>query len=134
MKHIKRFNESQNGNIVTLTKSDVDKLGYNGKVEYELYSNFGFDDDQTLEADFSDNIHTNWQNNEVSIGELIDKTGQEEIGYAIKVNGHIKYLITIYEPHGCSFDNKRGYVIAYGHEEITTLSLEDGEFNTDYTR
>jgi hypothetical protein len=140
MKHIRRFNESQNEEI-TLTMDDVRKLKHNlgaGEARYDndpnsFMDNYGWDEGDTLTVvkGWGGSEPQKWNGKEVLIYDLY-KEG--ELGYAILIDGKIEYLIGIYEPHGCSLNAKRGLVTAHGHEEIIKLWLDDGEFEETYTR
>jgi len=135
MKHIRRFNESQNEEI-TLTMDDVRKLKHNLGYDNDPNSfmdNYGWDEGDTLTVvkGWGGSEPQKWNDKEVLIYDLY-KEG--ELGYAILIDGKIEYLIGIYEPHGCSLNTKRGVVTAHGHEEIIKLWLDDGEFEETYTR
>lgn len=133
----KKFNESENDKI-TLTMDDVRKTKHNlGWGDMDFMKNYHWEEDKLLIAMPS---HYNKQqfygDDKISIYDLYskDKKYMSEIGYAILVNDEVKYLIGIYEPHGCKLNAKRGIVTAHGHEEIINLWLEDGEFESTHTR
>lgn len=141
MKHLKRFNESSKDQII-LTMDDVRKtkhnLDYRDKPDSFLY-NYGWEETQQLVAMPDGNKPQTWDGKEVKIFDLYAKGSSErmlgrEIGYAISIDGVIEYLISIYEPHGCSLNAKRGCVTAHGHEQIIILWLDDGEFEEIRTR
>ena len=142
MKHIKKFNESQNLN--TITMDDVRKTKHNltpegrqtvddgvRRVNLDFLSNYGWNENTVLKASVIDVLDYNGK--EIQISEL-QHNNHEEIGYAIKENGVLKYIIGIYEPHGIELFSKRGLITAYGHEEIVMLWLADGGFDTIATR
>ncbi len=136
MKHIRRFNESQNEEI-TLTMDDVRKLKHNLGYDNDPNSfmdNYGWDEGDTLTVvkGQGGSEPQKWNGKEVLIYNLYHD--RSELGYAILIDGKIEYLIGIYEPHGCSLNTKRGLVTAHGHEEIIKLWLDDGEFEETYTR
>lgn len=134
MKHLKRFNESQSEEI-TLTMDDVRKLKHNlnyGNEPDSFMRNYGWNEDDTLTAAKGYQNSETWDGKEVLVYDLYNQGG--ELGYAILIDGKVEYLIGIYEPHGCDINTKRGVVIAYGHEEIIKLWLDDGEFETTHTR
>lgn len=56
-----------------------------------------------------------------------------EFGYVVYKNGEIEYVIGIYEPHGFNVNEKRGLISVYGHEELITLWLDNGEWDRKYT-
>lgn len=116
MKHIKKFNESKGD---TLTMSDVKEIKF-GK---ELIKDYGWEDDQVLEIGWSQLSRGNIEVNSL----LADRS---EIGCAVTIDGVIKYLIGIYEMHGCKYIEKRNLLVVYGHDGIKLLWLEDG--GTDY--
>jgi hypothetical protein len=141
MRYLKRFNESSEDQII-LTMDDVRKtkhnLGYGDKPDSFL-SNYGWEETQQLVAMPSHNKPETWDGKEVKIFDLYAKGSSErmlgrEIGYAISIDGVIEYLISIYEPHGCSLNAKRGCVTSHGHEQIIKLWLDDGEFEETQTR
>jgi hypothetical protein len=142
MKHIRRFNESQNEEI-TLTMDDVRKLKHNlgddDNNPDSFMDNYGWDEGDTLtvvkgwrDSMPPKDLPQKWDGKEVLIYNLYHD--RSELGYAILIDGKIEYLIGIYEPHGCSLNAKRGLVTANGHEEIIKLWLDDGEFEETYTR
>jgi len=61
-------------------------------------------------------------------------TGKYELGFLIFKNDEPIYLVSIYEPHGASINQKRGMVTIWGHETIINLWLDDGEFSKMHTR
>jgi hypothetical protein len=139
MKHLKKFNESQDE--IILTMDDVRKLKHNlgnGDDPDSFMSNYNFDEDDTLKSTkgwIMNLIYEKpemWNGKEVLIYDLYKQDG--ELGYAILIDGNIEYLIGIYEPHVCSLNTKRGVVTAHGHEEIIKLWLDDGEFEETHTR
>jgi hypothetical protein len=135
MKHIRRFNESQNEEI-TLTMDDVRKLKHNLGYRNDPNSfmdNYSWDEGDTLTVvkGWGGSEPQKWNGKEVLIYDLYK---EYELGYAILIDGKIEYLIGIYEPHGCDLNTKRGLVTAHGHEEIIKLWLDDGEFEETYTR
>lgn len=81
-----------------------------------------------------ESIRTNWNGKEVVVYDLIDGTEGYELGYAISIDGKLEYLVSIYEPQGCSVNSKRGLFTCHGHEEIIKVWLDDGEFEEEYTR
>jgi hypothetical protein len=135
MKHLKKFNESQNESI-TLTMDDVRKLKHNlnyGNDPDSFMRNYGWNEDDTLTAHHNWYLAPQtWNGKEVLIYDLYNQNG--ELGYAILIDGKVEYLIGIYEPHGCDLNTKRGVVTVHGHEEIIKLWLDDGEFEETYTR
>ena len=149
MKHLKKFNESSTEQVI-LTMDDVRKtkhnLGYGDKPDNFL-SNYSWTETQQLVAmpGYDTNFRgassksQTWNGKEVKIWNLYAKGSSErmlgrEIGYAISIDGVIEYLISIYEPHGCSLNAKRGCIMAHGHEQIITLWLDEGEFEEIHTR
>jgi len=134
MKHIRKFNESQNEEI-TLTMDDVRKLKHN--LEDSFMDKYK---DDTLIVTENLRAIDLWNNKSkdclVLVYDLLHKsTGyKDQLGYAIKIGNKVEYLISIYEPHGCSINDKRGVVTAHGHEQIIKLWLDDGEFEETYTR
>lgn len=137
MTKINRFNESSN--TIELTMDDVRKLHHNMNYRKEKDSfmkNFHWKEDQILIAKKGYSKPDSWDGKEVEIYDLYTKSEKYliELGYAILINGEIKYLISIYEPHGCDLNAKRGVVTAHGHEQIIKLWLDDGEFEETYTR
>lgn len=138
MKHLKKFNEEKEGDII-LTMDDVKLLKHNlgsHRNPSDFQSNYNWTDNQTLEASKSYSKRGIWNDKEIEILDLYTRDGKykSELGYAIMIDGSIKYLIGIYEPHGCSLNEKRGLVTAHGHEEIIKLWLDDGEFEATHTR
>ena len=74
-----------------------------------------------------------WNDKEVSVYHTY--TNGWELGYAVEVDGDIKYLISIYEPYGCSIKQiNRDLITFYGHEEIISLWLDNGDINVIQTR
>jgi hypothetical protein len=134
MKHIRKFNESQNEEI-TLTMDDVRKLKHN--LEDSFMDKYK---DDTLIVTENLRAIDLWNNKSkdclVLVYDLLHKsTGyKDQLGYAIKIGNKVEYLISIYEPRGCSINDKRGVVTAHGHEQIIKLWLDDGEFEETYTR
>lgn len=57
-----------------------------------------------------------------------------QFAWVILKDGDIKYVVSIYEPHGYLLNENRGCITFYGHEEIKTLWLDNGEVNSHYTR
>lgn len=57
-----------------------------------------------------------------------------ECGWIIMKDEEPAYLVFIYEPYGCYVNQKRGLLTFNGHEEIVQLWLDDGEFESNYTR
>ena len=99
-------------------------------------ANYRWKEDQILVAEKGYQKTQTWDDNSIDIYNLYTKSDKYlyDLGYAILVNGEVKYLIGIYEPHGCSLNPKRGLVTAHGHESIVKLWLDDGEFEENYTR
>lgn len=128
MKHLRKFNESVEQDLLTM--DDVKELNHN--LGDDFMRNYDFDEDDKLEIDNREWFSGNYQGKEIKAFELYTKYG--ELGFAIKVDGEVEHLISIYEPHGCNFNEKRGLITVYGHEEIVHLWLEDGEFNEIATR
>jgi hypothetical protein len=136
MKYLKRFNESLNesDNTIILSMEDVKNLKHN--LDYrekgDFMTNYDWSEDTKL------HINTNyiedsgsWNGKEVVIYGLFDEC---ELGYVVSIDGKIEYIIGIYEPHGCSFNEKRGLVTCWGHEDIIKLWLDDSEFEREHTR
>lgn len=136
-----KFNESNTPEKVTITMDDVRKMKHNlgygkDKGGDSFLQNYDWKEDQLLIAMPSYGKPDMWDGKEVKIWDLYTQGGRymSELGYAISIDGKIEYLIGIYEPHGCSLNSKRGCVTAHGHEQITKLWLDDGEFEETYTR
>lgn len=131
MNKIKRFNENNNYNVA-LSMDDVRHINHNldYKEKGDFMSNYSWDESQKLQVK---NVQASgmWDGKKVVIYGLYDI---HEFGYAITIDGEIKYLVGIYEPHGCNINEKRGLITCYGHEDIIQLWLDDGEFATIYTR
>lgn len=139
MKHLMKFNESEESKSITITMADVrnmkHNLGYKRKgVEDKdsFLKNYGWKEDQILYAMPDYGKPQIWDGKSIEIYNLY--TDRSELGYAILVDGKVEYLIGIYEPHGCSLNAKRGLVTAHGHEEIIKVWLDDGEFEETHTR
>lgn len=138
MKHLKKFNEVLNmgptKDSFKITMGDVRKTGHNLGSRREgpdsFLTNYGWKEDTILEASYPSNYE--WDAKKVQIFELF--ANRSDIGYAVKIDGELKYLIGIYEPHGCDLNSKRGVITAHGHEEIIKLWLDDGEFEQTHTR
>jgi len=131
MKYIKRFNESINedntNQIITLTADDVKRM------DSSLFKDYNLNDDVlTVEPAYHDNSSKNWNGKKVNIGDLLN--GNHQIGFAILLDGKVEHLTSIYEPHGFEFNEKRGLVTVYGHEEIVLVWLDNGEKQTILTR
>jgi len=115
-----------------------DVRGLKHNLDYKevnsFMKNYGWKEDQLLIAKKSWSGSQTWDNHVVEIYDLYTKGENiSEIGYAILIDGEVKYLIGIYEPHGANLNSKRGCITAHGHEEIQ-LWLDDGEFDRKYTR
>lgn len=130
MKHIRRFNES--AERFSLSMEDVRNLKHN--LDYRekdsFMKNYGWNEDTKLEAEHRECQGT-WEGKEVAVYGLREK---HELGWAVAIDGKIEYLIGIYEPYSCSINAKRGLITCIGHEEIIKLWLDDGEFESEYTR
>jgi hypothetical protein len=130
MKHIRKFNESVEN--MTLSMEDVRNLKHN--LDYrkkgDFIENYSWDEDTKLFIKHKESSGT-WNGKEIVVYGLYT---DDELGYAVSIDGKIEYLIGIYEPHGCSLNVKRGLLTCWGHEEIIKLWLEDGEFETEHTR
>jgi len=81
-----------------------------------------------------------WNQEELKIGEnvynICPVTLLEErymSGWLIFRNNVPKYYITIYEPEAY-LASKKGFIAFTGHEELITLSLEEGEVLSVNTR
>lgn len=125
MKHLKRFNESVEEKS-TLTVREANELNQNDD------DGFGEDDGVLYIQTENSWCSGTYQGQKVESHLLL--RDEEPIGFAVKINGEVKHLISIYEPHGCEINEKRGLITAYGHEQVIHLWLEDGEFDGFYTR
>lgn len=130
MKHIRKFNESKQDNILSM--DDVKNLIHNldHRKKNDFMRNYGWDESTKLNIGHIEYDGT-WDGKKVIIYGLYVNY---EIGYAVSIDGDIKYLVGIYEPHGCSMNTKRGLLTFWGHEQIIRLWLDDGEFEEDRTR
>ena len=136
IKKFNNFNEAISSDV-TITMDDVRKMKHNMDYDGEDFlQNYCWEEDQILIASPSYNKPVMWGDKEVQILDLYSKDDEYniELGYAISINGNIKYLIDIDEPRGCSINVKRGLVTAHGHEDIIKLWLDDGEFERTHTR
>lgn len=139
MIHLKKFNESSNQEII-LTMNDVrglkHNLGYRSNTDDSFMKNYSWKEDQLLVATPEYSKPQEWNGKQVQIYNLYTKGERyhSELGYAILIDGKVEYLLSIYEPHGCSLNAKRGVITAHGHEQIIKLWLDDGEFEEDRTR
>jgi len=140
MKYLKKIFETaeKESNDIILTMDDVRGLKHN--LDYKeinsFMKNYGWKEDQLLIAKKGWSGSQTWNGHEVEIYDLYTKGERyiSELGYAILIDGKVKYLIGIYEPHGANLNAKRGCITAHGHEEIIQLWLDDGEFDRKYTR
>lgn len=136
MRIIKKFNENfmQNGSPMQITMDDVRKTKHN--MDYDgqdsFLSNYGWDESTLIEVTEPTGTFQ-YDGKKVEIVEL-STDDEPEFGYGIVINGTLSYIITIYEPHGYKFNEKRGCLTAHGHEEIIKVYLDDGEIETQYTR
>lgn len=134
MKHLRKFNESTEQDVLNI--NEIESLNHNfGDDFIEKYE---FNEDEVLDIENSWCSGT-YQGQKVESHLLL--RGREPIGFAVKINGEVEHLISIYEPHGCEINEKKGLITAYGHEQIIHLWLEDhlgysgtGEFDEIYTR
>lgn len=135
-----KFNESATPEEVTITMDDVRKmkhnLGYRSNTDDSFLQNYSWKEDQLLIAMPGYGKPDMWDGKEVKIWNLYTQDGKykSELGYAILIDGKVEYLLSIYEPHGCSLNAKRGVITAHGHEQIIKLWLDDGEFEETHTR
>lgn len=133
IKKFNTFNESNTPDTFTITVDDIKKtkhnLGYKRDDPDSFIKNYGWDDTVVLEAEYPTTYQ--WNGKEVKVYELFKRS---QLGYAIKIDGELKYILGIYEPHGCSVNTKRGFLTAHGHEQIINLWLDDGEFDETHTR
>lgn len=139
MKYLKKIFEAEESNDIILTMADVRNLKHNlgyGKAPDSFMKNYGWKEDKTLVAKKGFTKPQEWDGHQIEIYDLYSKDERyiSELGYAVLVDGEIKYLIGIYEPHGASLNTKRGLITAHGHEEIIKLWLDDGEFERTHTR
>lgn len=129
MKHIKKFNESKRSEksekSIILKPDDIKSLNHN-------LGNGSDYDFEELEA--SDSHHTMVDAKGAWDGKKVKVLSIYEFGYLVLIDGEMKHLISIYEPHGCQLNSKRGLLTVYGHEEIVNLWLDNGEFNEIQTR
>lgn len=130
---IKKFNDALE-NEITLSIDDISKLTHNlGK---KFLKDYNWTEDTTLIAKKSHYKPKIWNGETVNIYDLltVEEKYKSYFGYLIILNDVPKYIISIYEPHGCDLNPKRGLIIAHGHEQIIQLWLDDGEFNEIHTR
>jgi hypothetical protein len=138
---IKKFNEAITEEIV-LTMDDLRSIRNNlGGRDGNPIRNFGWKEDQKLVIP----TPSKWQKAEDYNGKSIlvldlftEGTGNytygHHLGYAVLIDDVPTYLVSIYEPHGYLLLPERNVLIVHGHEQITLLWLDNGEFNTTHTR
>ena len=144
MKHIKKFNESnENGSKdIQISMADLENINHNLAGSYDnvlanILRNWGWKEDQMLLASPSYyNKPVNYNGSELVICDLFTTGGRYKnyLGYAISINGEVKHIISIYEPHGCEFLIHKDLFLAYGHEDIILLELDTNKFNRFHTR
>jgi hypothetical protein len=138
MKNIRKFkNFNESVENMTLSMEDVRNLGHNlGDRGIDFMQNYGWSEDTKLYI--KDEVcGETWNGKKVVVygyNDGDDLHYDNILGYAVSIDGDIKYLIGIYEPNGCVLNDKRGLLTCWGHEEIINLWLDNGEFQSMYTR
>lgn len=141
MKHLNRFNESEESKDIRLTMSELEAI--NPGIQKSHY----FKDDQEFivapnrygdrKGMFGGKEATAYGLYTVPDEKLIRdypniKYGSQ-LGYAIMIDGEVKHAVTFYEPHGCRFIEGKDLFVAYGHENILLL-FSDGSTENIRTR
>lgn len=115
---------------IELTMNDVRNLNHNldYREKNDFIKNFGWDEDQILKIFFDDGLEIHdWKGNKIMMVEF-------NTGFALLINNEIKHLISLYEPHGVQLLPEKDLCIAYGHDKIVLLWLNNNEFNSIRTR
>jgi hypothetical protein len=143
MTKIKKFNESITEEIV-LTMDDVKSLTNNlGGRDNDPMKNYGWKEDKTLiiaPAAGQGQKSKEYNGKTIQVLDLFTSGNGDRyrygshLGYAVLIDDVPTYLVSIYEPHGFQLLPERNVLIVHGHEQITLLWLDNGEFNTTYTR
>jgi len=114
---------------IVLTMDDVRKTNHNlngdDGVDFVTYRDW--EEDDTFEIRYQREQGT-WQGKQIITYDIEDE------GFAVSIDGEIKHIIGISDPHAAILVEKEGVVAACGHEELITLSLATGEFKETYTR
>lgn len=137
MKHLRKFNEAnENGSKdIQISMTDLENINHNlAGRDGNVLKNWGWKEDQMLIASPDETI--NYNGDELTICDLFTTGGRykSELGYAILINGEVKHIVSIYEPHGCEFLIHKDLFLAYGHEDIILLELDTNKFNNFHTR
>jgi len=139
MKHLRKFNESteNSSKVIQISMTDLENINHNlAGRDGDVLSNWNWKEDQMLEASPSYHKPVNYNGDELVICDLftIDDRYKNYLGYALLINGEVKHIVSIYEPHGCELLIHKDLFLAYGHENIILLELDTNKFNKFYTR
>ncbi len=146
MSKIKKFNGFINEQVtedIVLTMNDVRSIKTNlGGRDNDPVKNYSWGEDQTLIVPKPEkyNKSIDWNGKKILILDLFTTSTNErfkygsQLGYAVLIDDTLTYLVSIYEPHGSQLLPDRNLLIVHGHEEITLLWLDNGDFNTTHTR
>lgn len=125
MKFVKKFNEAK---VETLTISDIRSIKHN--LGRNFLQNYGWTQDQMFKIDYR---YPFIEKENMSVHTLLTRDSRREawydIGCVVIIDDEVKFLVSIYEIHGCQFIERRNLLAVYGHEDVILLWLDDGEFN-----
>lgn len=66
--------------------------------------------------------------NEIKV-EWVETNDRYGLGFLVSLNDIPIYLVSIYEPHGCTYNPKHGLLTVWGHEHIAHLWITTSDMN-----